>query len=56
LHGAQQGQDLLSRLIQLCDDMVQSQRMDHQLLIKYGFNRWMLDGTRNELVASVKFI
>ena len=49
LHGAQQGQDLLSRLIQLCDDMVQGQRMDHQLLQKYGFNRWKADGTKNEL-------
>lgn len=49
LHGAQKGQDLLSRLIQLCDDMVQGERMDHQLLNKYGFNRWKADGTKNEL-------
>jgi hypothetical protein len=51
LHGAQQGQDLLSRLIQLCDDMVLGQRMDHQLLQKYGFNRWMPDGTKNKFIV-----
>lgn len=54
LHGAQKGQDLLSRLIQLCDDMVLGQRMDHQLLQKYGFNRWNADGTSNVLDASAK--
>jgi hypothetical protein len=51
LHGAQQGRDLLCRLIQLCDDMVLGGRMDHQLLQKYGFNRWMADGAKNELTA-----
>jgi hypothetical protein len=51
LHGAQQGKELLSRLMQLCDDLVQGQQMDHQLLQKYGFNRWLADGTKNELAA-----
>jgi hypothetical protein len=41
-------------LIQLCDDMVLGQRMDHQLLQKYGFNRWNADGTSNVLNASAK--
>jgi hypothetical protein len=45
LHGAQQGKDLLCRLIQLCNDMVLGGVMDHQLLNKYGFNRWKADGT-----------
>jgi hypothetical protein len=49
LHGAKEGKDLLSRLIQLCDDMVLGERMDHQLLLTYGFNRWMADGNKNDL-------
>lgn len=50
LHGAHNGLDMLGRLIQLCDDMVLGKQMDHQLLQKYGFNRWDSDGNKNESV------
>ncbi len=40
LHGAQQGKDLLIRLIQLCDEMVSLKQMNHNMLKIYEFNRW----------------
>jgi hypothetical protein len=50
LHGVKQGKDLLGRLAQLCEDMVLQQKMDYQLLSKYGFNRWLEDGSKAEAV------
>ena len=49
LQGAALGKDLLARAVQLCNEIVATQKMDPGLLQKYGFNRWLEDGSKNEL-------
>ena len=48
LYGAKQGKDMLSRLVQLCDEIVSNQKIENQLLVKYSFNRWLEDGRNKD--------
>lgn len=48
LYGAKLGKDLLGRMVKLCDEIISTRTLDPQLLHRYGFNRWLEDGSKNE--------